>query len=150
MALVSHPVHVSISSLEYDDSKEVFRLFVKVYSDDLLTDYRNMTGDPEILLCEDGLSPDKQLIQTYINSRITIELNGKKITGEVTQIESDSLEVRINTIYKPRGKTSKIRVVNEILTDIYPDQANLFIVRIGDWEEGVKFTPENKEITINR
>jgi hypothetical protein len=35
------------------------------------------------------------------------------------------------------------------LTGIYADQANMTIIRIGDFEEGVKLTPENNEQTFN-
>lgn len=150
LLLAFHPVHVSLSSLEYDEKENLFRLFVKVYSDDLEGDCRLMTGDPGLLLYENASGPDKKLIQDYINGKIEVEINNKVLKGEITAIDYSDEEVRINATYKFKGKARSIRILNKVMTDLFSDQANLFVVRIGEWEEGVKFTPENTEIIINR
>jgi hypothetical protein len=72
------------------------------------------------------------------------------LTGDIQSIDYDEDEVRINANYKIRGRVKNIRIVNKVMTDLFSDQVNLFILRIGDWEEGVKFTPENKEVIIKR
>jgi hypothetical protein len=52
-----HPVHVSISSLEYDEKGDSFVLFLKVYADDLENDCRLMTGNQDLSLYENGSGP---------------------------------------------------------------------------------------------
>ena len=80
----------------------------------------------------------------------SVEINNKVLKGEITAIDYSDEEVRINATYKFKGKARSIRILNKVMTDLFSDQANLFVVRIGEWEEGVKFTPENTEIIINR
>ncbi len=150
LLLVLHPVHVSISSLEYDEKGSSLMLFLKVYSDDLENDCRLMTGNPDLILHEKGAVPDTSTIQNYINGKILIEINDVALTGSIESIEYEQEEVRISATYKVKGKVKNVRVVNKVMTDLYSDQTNLFILRIGDWEEGVKFTPENKEFIIKR
>jgi len=150
LLLAFHPVHVSISSLEYDEKGSSFNLFLKVYAEDLENDCRLMSANPDLLLYENGSAPDKNTIQNYINGRIVLEINDVVLAGDIISIDYDQEEVRINATYKIKGKIKKIRIMNKVMTDLFADQANLFILRIGDWEEGVKFTPENKEFIIKR
>jgi hypothetical protein len=35
------------------------------------------------------------------------------------------------------------------MTELYADQANMMIIRVNDFEEGVKLTPEIREQTFN-
>jgi len=150
LLLALHPVHVSISSLEYDEKGSSFMLFLKVYADDLENDCRLMTANPDLVLYKNDAGPDKNTIQNYINGKIIVEINDVALTGDIQSIDYDEEEVRINARYKVKGKIKNVRIMNKVMTDLFSDQVNLFILRIGDWEEGVKFTPENKEFIIKR
>lgn len=150
LLLALHPVHVSISSLELDEKGDMFTLFLKVYSDDLESDCRLMIRDTGFLLFENESGPDKKVIENYLNEKIVVEIDKVVLKGEIVGIDHDEEEVRINATYKFKGRARSIKILNKVMTDLFSDQANLFIVRIGDWEEGVKFTPENTEFIINR
>ena len=43
--VLAHPVHVSLMSVEYSEQTDAFNVFLKIYSDDFLLDYRLLTGD---------------------------------------------------------------------------------------------------------
>lgn len=150
MLVVSHPVHVSLASLDYDSDTGKFSLFIKLYTDDLESDCRLMTGDPELLLYQSGFTPDADILKRYLDEKIVIEVDGDLLKGIIEEVSSDAEEVRVAIKYNYSGEAKSISVENRIMTDLFPDQANLFIIRIGDREEGIKFTPEFTKYIINR
>jgi hypothetical protein len=145
-----HPVHVSLASLDYDEAGGRFSLFIKVYTDDLENDCRLLTGNPELLLYHNGFTPDSVILKRYFQEKLAIEVDGTLLEGILGEVDSDEEEVRVNIDYKYTGGTGSIRIENRIMTELFSDQANLFIIRIGNWEEGIKFTPEYTTHIINR
>jgi hypothetical protein len=57
-------------------------------------------------------------------------------------------ELSINLLYQGDKKPKIISVKNLIMTDLYSDMANMVIVRINEFEEGVKLTPDIYEQTF--
>jgi hypothetical protein len=58
-------------------------------------------------------------------------------------------EISLNLIYRTDKTPKTITVRNEIMTGLYDDQANMMIIRINDFEEGVKLTSESREQTFS-
>ena len=145
-----HPVHVSLTSIDYDEESSAFNLFMKVYSDDLQDDCRLLTGNPALQLYDGEHMPDRDVIQAYIDSRIIMEADSVRLKGEVGNIEADSEEVRINVSYSYSGGAKSFRIGSTVMTTLFADQANLLIFRIGNREEAFKFTPEMTEVIIKR
>jgi hypothetical protein len=57
-------------------------------------------------------------------------------------------ELSVNLIYEGVKKPRIITVKNLIMTGLYTDMANMVIVRINEFEEAVKLTPDNTERTF--
>ena len=150
-SLLFHPVHVSVASLDYDEEKASFSLFLKLFSDDLEDDCRLMRNDPGLQLYDADFNPSREIIEEYLASRLLIEAGGKRLTAIVEEIEADERagEVRINVTFEYSGEGREFKIVNKIMTDLFDDQANLLIFRMGNYEEGFKFTPLLTEKIIN-
>jgi hypothetical protein len=58
-------------------------------------------------------------------------------------------ELRMNLSVDAVKKINTIKVQNMIMTSLYSDQANMIIVKVNEFEEGVKLTPEETEKTFN-
>ena len=58
-------------------------------------------------------------------------------------------EISMNMICKVVKKPKSVKVQNHIMTTLYPDQSNMVILRVNDFEEGVKLTSEVPEHTFN-
>lgn len=140
-----HPVHVSLASIEYVPDKEAFDVFVKVWKDDFASDFTNtfekipgleVKGNDKIL------NDDAQM---YVNEKIQILIDQKKLTGVIENIEIDETEVKIYMSFKFKGNPDEIIVRNFIMTELYNDQSNMLIFKYKNIEEGIKFTPEKEE-----
>lgn len=140
-----HPVHVSFTSLDYVQDKGAFSGFVRININDLLLD------------CKCGIEQDKLAgrdkatvgkLEKYINEKIIILLNGKTIIGSINDFEITSDQININLQYESRGRPETITVKCLIMTGLYADQSNMVIVKVNDFEEGVKLTPALTEQTF--
>jgi hypothetical protein len=143
--VLAHPVHVSLMSMEYSEKTDVFNVFLKIYSDDFLSDYRLLTGDSaNIDLAAKGEAAEN-LVWKYLNEKVQIFGDGKKLDGKLMNLELSDGELKLDIIFSNNKKSKNYMVRNLIMTDLYKDQSNLLIFRYGDYEEGIKLTPEKQE-----
>lgn len=142
---IAHPVHVSLMSVEYAEKSDVFNVFIKLYSDDFLLDYRLLSGDTTKIDFGEINERTELLVLKYLGARIQIFANGNKLEGKLTKLYSSEGELKMEMVFNNKKRSGSYLVKNFIMTDLYLDQANLLIFRYGEYEEGVKLTPEKQE-----
>jgi len=146
--LMIHPVHVSLLSIDYAQDKEIFNVFLRVYFDDFLLDSGIKTEDQKKLNFSDSDLFTKEAIINYLNDKIRIIVNNRNISAELENMDLSNNELRMNLFFKSVRKVNSITVKNLIMTSLYNDQANMTIVKVNDFEEGIKLTAEETEKTF--
>jgi len=147
--LLFHPVHVTLTSIDYMPASDMFKVFVRLYFDDFLRDYK-LIDDKFISEDFSDTSPSSVgIMEKYISERIIIKVNEKHISGRICDMKLIDNEISMNLEYKAVKKPKIITVKNLILTGLYSDQSNMIIVKIYNFEEGVRLTPELTEKTFN-
>lgn len=133
--ILLHPVHVSLTGIDYDSMNQVYSVFVKVWSDDLDADItlRNtaserMTGD------------EKEIYYKYLTDRILIIEDGKQLKMTLLKAETDGTEHRFNLEASGSREVKNVTVINRIMTRLYEDQANMLLFSFNGIEDGYKFT----------
>lgn len=143
-----HPVHVTLTSVDYDKDSNSLKVFVKMYFDDFLLDLKLTGLNPQ----EDGFSGDdtksRSIMENYLNNRLIINVNKKLYKGKLNDLEIADNEVKMNFEYRSVKDPDVISVRNLILTELYKDQTNLIIIKVKDFEEGIKLTADNTEQTF--
>jgi len=130
-----HPVHVSLTGIDYNPESRTYNIFIKVYSDDLKSDMKITTGITE----ENNLAGlDGYLI--YLTDRVKILEDGKLLKMKILNAESDGVEQRFILGAKGRRNPEKVTVINRIMTRLHSDQSNMCLFKFSDIEEGYKFT----------
>lgn len=142
---IAHPVHVSLMSVEYAEKQDVFNVFIKIYTDDFKLDYRLLTGDTANINIVGNNIKAEGIVAEYINARIGIYAEGRKLEGKLISLDSADGELKVNMMFNNRKKSKSYLVKNLIMTDLYRDQSNLLIFRYGDYEEGIKLSPEKQD-----
>jgi hypothetical protein len=144
-----HPVHITMTSIDYNPEKDVFDVFVRMYFDDFLLDSK-LNGN---VVQKEGFSgtnsASMEIMEKYLRDKIIIKVNGKQLSVKLSDMNLSDNEVSMNLEYKNEKKPKTISVKNLIMTGLYSDQANMIILRIKDFEEGVKLTSDLKEQTFN-
>lgn len=146
--LIIPPHHVSFMGVEYSAKTEMFKVSVKLNYHDFILDYRYSINDDQIFDPTGKIDTTIILISKYFNDKVQIFAEDKKLEGRLMNIESADGEVRINFLFNNIKKARHFKVKNQILTELYGDQANLVIFKYNDFEEGIKLTPGNREQTF--
>jgi len=143
-----HPVHVTLTSVDYIPEKDSFKVFVRMYFDDFLKDYRLSFGEIQ----ENGFSGENpsslEAMQKYLSEKVVLAVNSKELSAKLQDMSLADNEVSMNLIYGINKNPKTVTVKNLIMTKLYADQANMIIVRVNDFEEGVKLTAEVTENTF--
>ena len=138
-----HPVHVSLTSVDYAPKDGFVNVFVKMYLDDFLLDAEQYE---DIFLKDNRKS--KKITEKYINQKFVIKANNKTLKGKINNFEvikSLEDEIKVYMEYKTSRKPKELLIRNLIMTDLYEDQSNLVIIKIDNFEDGFKFTSEITE-----
>lgn len=145
---IFHPVHVTLTSIDYVPESVTFKVFVRMYFDDFLTDCRmnGATVQKENFSGENPTSVD--VLEKYINDKIVLKVNDKQLVARLQNMSVIDNEITMNLVLKSGKKPKTLTLKNVIMTGLYTDQANMVIVRINDFEEGVKMTPLITEQTF--
>jgi len=133
--LLLHPVHVSLTGIEYDSMNRVYSVFVKVYSDDLETDINLGTAA--------GAEIEGEVTERYfqyIADRVMIMEDGRLLEMTLLNTESDGLEHRFSLEAAGGRRVRNVTVVNRIMTRLYDDQSNMLLFSFDGIEDGYRFT----------
>jgi hypothetical protein len=146
--LIFHPVHVTLTSIDYTPDTPSLKVFLKIYYDDFQLDCKMN----ELSFNESDFSGNsalaKEMMSKYLSKTFQIFVNHEQLSEEVEYIKIIDGELKVNFSYKTDRKPKSLTVKNLFLTSLYPDQANMMIVKINDFEEGIKLTAEKTEQTF--
>jgi hypothetical protein len=120
-----------------------------MYYDDFLLDYSlsGMTGWDEN--SQNVKTFPEELMNNYLDEKVNIIVNNKHLKGKLLNLTLEDNEISMNLLYRTEKKLKMITVRNLIMTGLYSDQANMTIIRINDFEEGVMLTPMKTEQTLS-
>jgi hypothetical protein len=139
-----HPLHVSVTEIEYDEKDKALEIMMRVFIDDLETTMRKRINDPEldILNPKPGITVD-QLMRTYLPGHLSISLDNKAQTFNYLGHEREG-DAFIFYIEVPKVKKWKtIQVKNDILTEMFDDQSNLVHVTVREVVHSLRLTKDN-------
>ncbi len=145
---ILHPVHVTLTSIDHIPNTDSLKVFLRMYYDDFLLDYSlsgmEMPADTEQF--ENSFPSD--LMSDYLDKKVNIIINNKQLKGQLLNLTLEDNEISMNLLYKSDKKPRVITVKNQIMTELYSDQANMTIIRINNFEEGIMLTPLKTEETF--
>lgn len=138
-------MHVSLMSIDYVQDQKIFNVFLRVYFDDFLLDSGIEPGDQKklVFLGSDGFT--QKVISDYVNDRVNLRVNNRQVNAELVNMDLSDNELRMNLTFGSAGKVNSITVRNLIMTSLYNDQTNMIIVKVNDFEEGVRLTVQETE-----
>ena len=144
-----HPVHVTLTSIEFIPETDSFKVFIRMYFDDFMLDSK-LNGHE---IKQEGFSGSDtasiNLMEKYLRDKVVIKVNEKQLATKLQEMNMVDNEVSMNLECDNGKKPKTITVKNLIMTGLYADMTNMVIVRINDFEEGVKLTSDLTERTFN-
>ena len=136
-----HPIHVSVTEIEFDKKDAALEIMMRVFIDDLELTLRNSLNNPQldILNPPPGVSLDA-LIGNYLTDhfKITLDEKAQQVKYLGHEREGDAMiffiEVKGVTAWK------SITIHNDIIMSTHDDQSNLVHVYVGDKVKSLRLT----------
>jgi hypothetical protein len=116
-----------------------------MYFDDFLLDSKRKGLFMEMEQFSEDDSVSIKFVEKYIKDNVIIKVNDKQLSARLLDMKLADNEISLNLVGGFGKKPRTISVRNLIMTGLYSDQANMVIIRINDFEEGVKLTSELTE-----
>jgi hypothetical protein len=139
--LLLHPIHVTVTEIEFDQKDKALEIMMRVFIDDFETSLRQDLKQPEldILDPKNGLTTD-QMASAYIQKHFRVTLDNKlqKTNYLGHEKESDAFIFYIEVQNVKKWKT--ISVFNDILTELHDDQSNLVHVTVKEEVKSLRLT----------
>jgi len=137
-----------MTSIEYVTGTDSLKVSCRMDFDDFLKDLQTIDDDRNLYRLFNKQPFPSDLINQYFNSKVFIYINNKLLIGKLLDVNLSDNEFVLNLIYKSEKKPKNITVRNIILTSWYSDQTNLIIIRINNFEKGIKLTPGHDEESL--
>ena len=148
LLLSMHPGHVTMTSIDYVQGTDSLKVSCRMEFEDFLKDLQTIDDDRNLRRFFSKQPFPSDLINQYFNSKVFIYVNDKLLIGKLLSASLDNNDINLNLIFRLSKKPKRITVRNMILTGWYTDQVNLMIIRINNFEKGIKLTPEHNEETL--
>jgi hypothetical protein len=146
--LIMHPGHVTMTSIDYIQGTDSLKVTCRMEFNDFLKDLQTIDDDRNLRTIFSKQPYPSDLINQYFNSKVFIYVNDKLLIGKLLSANITDNNINLNLFYRSDKKPKSITVRNLILIGWYSDQTNLTIVRIKNFEKGIKLTPEHNEETL--
>jgi len=146
--LIMHPGHVTITSIDYIQGTDSLKVTCRMEFNDFLKDLQTIDDDRNLRTIFSKQPFPSDLINQYFNSKVFIYVNDKLLIGKLLSANITDNDINLNLFYRSGKKPKSITVRNLILTGWYSDQTNLTIIRINNFEKGIKLTPGHNEETL--
>ena len=146
--MLIHPGHVTMTSIDYVQGTDSIKVSCRMEFDDFLKDLQTIDDDRNLKLFFSKQPFPADLINQYFNSKVFIYVNDKLLIGKLLSANITDNDINLNLFYRSGKKPKSITVRNLILIGWYSDQTNLTIIRINNFEKGIKLTPGHNEETL--
>lgn len=137
-----HPLHVSVTEIEFDEKDKALEIMMRVFIDDLETTMKDRLKQPELdILSPKGITVD-QMMTDYLDSHFKITLDGKpqKINYLGHEREGEAFIFYIEVSNVKKWKT--IQILNDIITETFEDQSNLVHVTVKGKVKSLRLTKD--------
>jgi hypothetical protein len=139
-----HPIHVSVTEIEFDEKDKALEVMMRVFMDDLELTLRKELRDPEldIMKPKNGKTTD-QMASDYLKKHFKITLDNKLQVVNFLGHEEESDAFIFYIEVKKVKKFKTIQVQNSIIQETHDDQSNLVHVTVRDNTRSLRLTRSN-------
>lgn len=143
-SLCLHPMHVSVTEIDFDEKDKELEITSRIFIDDLEKTLQKQLNQPELDLLnpKNGMTLD-QMASQYLASHLKITLDGKLQTTQYLGHERDGEALIFYVLVSKVKKWKTIQVFNDIITATFEDQSNLVHVTVREKVKSLRLTRDN-------
>lgn len=138
-----HPLHVSVTEIEFDEKDQALEIMMRVFMDDLELAFRQRYSNPTLDILNAGNPSLDKMMGGYLKEQFAISLDGKKQKLNYLGHERDGEAFVFYIEVSQVEKWDRIRVVNNMLMELYDDQSHLVHVTSAGKVRSLRLTKSN-------
>ncbi|MBX2944603.1 MAG: hypothetical protein KF725_02120 [Cyclobacteriaceae bacterium] len=144
----AHPIHISVTEMEYDEKERELEIVMRIFSDDLETSIRAAQNEPLLDLLHPQSATTDELAREYILNRFKVTLDGKvqKLNYLGFELDGDAMVFYIQAVQVKNWKS--ITVLNSVILETYDDQSNLVHVTLKGRTKSLRLMRNNPSGTL--
>jgi len=121
-----HPIHISVSEINYSEKDRALQITSRIFIDDLELAIRAQRNSPELDITRppEGITT-AQLVEQYLAQHFRIKIDGKPARLNMLGIETEDLAFVCYIEIENVKKMKTLEVMNDVITEIHDDQSNL-------------------------
>lgn len=147
--LFFHPIHVSITNMDYDEKNQEVTFSTKIFKDDFQLLFGHLNEINIDFEDQDSINKYSQIIYRYCLKSLKIELNDENQECQIDKVEVKDDAVWLSGRFKITEPIKSIKIINTLLLDLYFDQKNLLIFQFKDKEYAYQFNIKNTEFNFD-
>ena len=133
---MKHPIHVSMTNIEYSVSENSYNIIIKVFTDDFEKNIYNLYKVKLNTEKENEYTNYSKIVSKYVNKYFKMSFDNKvyklKFISKKSNFEATWLNFKLSEV----GKTvNKAEIINNIMNQFYRDQTNLLIFTKDDLQK---------------
>lgn len=143
-----HPFYVTVTEIEYNSKNKELGVSLKTFPDDLEETIRMYSGK-KIDLTSKNNAQINQLISTYLQQHLTIEINKNKKQLNYLGYEIDKEAVWVYFNIPKINSIKELKVISDVMYEYKPEQTNIVHININGSSKSYKLNAPNKAIVVN-
>jgi len=146
---LQHPIHVSMTNIEYHKDKAEYEIIVKVFSDDFQKNIKALYHVDLNLGKPNEATNTVDIITKYFNKTLSVNFDNKKqnliYISKKMNFEATWVVFKLSS----KNKIKNIDIKNNIMNEFYKDQTNLLIFTKGDLQQAFNLDYNDIEAKID-
>lgn len=124
--LLFHPLHISVTEIEYNEKAQALQIISRIFIDDLETAVRAKNNLPELDILNPGKDlTTKGLVSDYLKDHLKIKLDDKLQQLNFLGYEEENFALICYIEIEKIKEFKIIEVENTVITEAFDDQSNL-------------------------
>ena len=125
-----HPIHVSVTEIEYDPQEKELEIMIRIFIDDLENALRRYHDQDNIDILNPGKTSADKLIEAYLRDNFIVSIDNQPQTIRYLGQEEEGQAFICYILVPGIGNWKECEVTNSILQEMFDDQSNIVHVTL--------------------
>ena len=136
-----HPVHVSVTEVNYNEKDKALQITSRIFVDDLELAIREKRKEPDLDILEPGagLKTD-QLVGPYLSEHFKVKIDGKPVKFNFLASEKEDYALVCYIEIPGIKKMKTFEITDDVIMEIHDDQSNLVHITYKSPVKSVRLT----------
>lgn len=142
LALALHPIHLSVTEVEYSDKDKTLQITTRIFIDDLELSVRKAVRQPELDLLKPTGSTTDQLVSDYLKRHLSLRVDGKPVILNYLGHETEDVAIICYIETPVIRKASTVEIANTVIQETHADQSNIVHLTFNGSVQSARLTVE--------